>query len=178
MRWNIDAGHSTIEFGVKHLGISTVRGRFGKFEGHVDTDERGNPKAAEVVIDAASIDTNQPERDQHLKAPDFFDVEQYPTITFRSTSVKRGTDGQFEVVGQLTMHDVTRPVTFTGEVHPAIKDPWGNQRIAAQATGQLNRKDFGLAWSQLLETGAFVVGEDVRFTLEVEVVAAEKAVAV
>ena len=177
MRWNIDPGHSTVEFGVKHLGISTVRGRFGRFEGYVETDERGNPTTVDVVIDAASIDTNQPDRDKHLRSADFFDVEQYPTIRFRSASVKRGKDGRLELEGRLEMHGVTRPVSLVAEVQPTIKDPWSNQRIAGVATGKLDRKDFGLTWNQLLETGSFVVGEEVRFTLEVEVVAAREAVA-
>ena|SRR5712692_9956646 len=178
MRWNIDSGHSVVEFGVRHLGISTVKGRFGRFAGSIDTDERGTPKALEVVIDATSIDTNHPDRDQHLRSADFFDTERHPTITFRSTSVKRGQDNSCEIEGQLTMHGVTRPVTFRAVVQDSVKDPWGNRRIAGVGTGKLNRKEWGLTWNQVLETGAWLVGEDVRFNLEVEAVAAEATQAV
>src|ERR1700682_895756 len=135
MRWNIDTTHSAVEFGVKHLGISTVKGRFQKFEGFVDADEVGTPVALDVTIDAASIDTNQPDRDKHLRSPDFFDSEAFPTISFRSTAVKRVADEEYEIAGQLTMHGVSRPVTFKAETQPVVKSPWGDRRTAGVASG-------------------------------------------
>lgn len=178
MRWNIDPTHSVVEFGVKHLGIATVKGRFRTFKGAIETDAAGAPRSLEVSIDAASIDTNVADRDAHLRSGDFLDVERYPEISYRSTSVSPMGGGQYRIDGELTMRGVTRPVTFTAEVDQVVTDPWGNRRIAGRASGKLNRKEWGLTWSQLLETGSLVVGEEVKFTLEVEAVAEAAARAV
>ena len=175
MRWNIDAAHSIIEFGVKHLGISTTRGRFGKAEGFVEMDEKDTPTSLQVTIDAGSIDTNQADRDKHLRSADFFDVERFPTITFRSTVIRQVNDDEYEIIGQLSMHGIARPVTFRAEVEPVVKTPWGDRRKAGVASGKLNRKDWGLVWNQVLETGGLLVGEEVRFNLEVELVAVPAA---
>jgi polyisoprenoid-binding protein YceI len=177
MRWNIDAGHSAIEFGVKHLGISTTRGRFQKFSGHVETDAAGVPQQLEVRIDAASVDTNLTDRDKHLRSPDFFDVGLHPAITYRSSAVRRAGPNAYEIDGELTLRGVTKPVRFTATVEPAMVDPWGNQRVAGRATGKLNRKDWGLTWNSVLETGGLLVSDEVKFSLEVEVVAERAAVA-
>lgn len=175
MRWNIDTGHSAVEFGVKHLGIATVRGRFLKFTGQVETDAEGVPQQVDVAIDAASLDTNQPDRDTHLRSPDFFDVATYPTISYRSRAVRPVGDHAFEIDGSLTLHGVTKPVRFTATTEPSVQDPWGNRRVAGRATGTLSRKEWGLTWNSVLETGGLLVGDEIRFTLEVEVVAQRAA---
>jgi polyisoprenoid-binding protein YceI len=175
MQWSIDTAHSAIEFGVRHLGISTVKGRFREFEGTVETDAGGLPTAVNVAINAASIDTGVGDRDGHLRSPDFFDVAQHPRITFRSTAIAPVSADQVDISGELAMHGQTRPFTFRAELSGVATDPWGNRRVAGQATGTLNRKDWGLGWNQLLETGAFLVGEEVKFTLEIEALAAQPA---
>ena len=175
MQWNIDSTHSSIEFGVKHMGISTVRGRFREFSGSVDLDEDGVLRGVDATIAAPSIDTGVGQRDDHLRSPDFFDVARFPTITFQSTRVERVGEGRYRVTGDLTMHGHTHPVTFEVEVAEPVKDPWGNQRVAASVSGKLNRKDWGLTWNQVLELGALVVGEDVTFTFDVEAVAPQPA---
>lgn len=177
MRWDIDAGHSAVEFGVRHLGISTVKGRFQKFGGAVETDAAGVPTGIAVTIDAASIDTNVAERDAHLRSPDFFAAAEYPTIAYRSTAVRPLGGEAYEIEGELTMRGVSRPVTFRAEAGAAVTDPWGNRRLAGQATGKLNRKDWGLTYNQVLEAGGLLVGEDVKFSLEIEVVAERAAAA-
>jgi len=177
MRWNIDAGHSAVEFGVRHLGISTVKGRFQKFEGAVETDAAGVPTGIAVTIDTASIDTNVADRDAHLRSPDFFSAAEYPTIAYRSTAVRSLGGEAYEIAGELTMRGVSRPVTFRAAAGAAVLDPWGNRRIAGEATGKLNRKEWGLTWNQVLEAGGLMVGEDVKFTLDIEVVAERAAAA-
>jgi polyisoprenoid-binding protein YceI len=172
MLWNIDPTHTEVGFSVRHLGISNVRGRFQKFEGTVETDGAGAPTAIAVTIDASSIDTNVADRDHHLRSPDFLDVASHPTITFQSRRIAQRGEREFEVSGDLTVHGVTRAVSFQVEGEGSLTDPWGNRRIAATAKGKLNRKDFGLVWNQLLETGGLLVGDDVKFALEVELVAA------
>jgi len=173
MKWNIDTTHSAIEFGVRHLGISTVKGRFQQFEGTVETDERGAPVAVDVTIQAASIDTGVADRDNHLRSPDFFDVAANPLITFRSSAVRPVSGDEVEITGDLAMHGQTRRFSFRAEFGGAITDPWGGRRVAGQATGKLNRKDWGLGWNQLLEAGSLLVGEDVKFTLEIEALGAQ-----
>lgn len=177
MRWNIDAGHSAIEFGVKHLGISTTRGRFQKFSGHVEVDAEGVPQQVQVRIEAASVDTNMADRDKHLRSPDFFDVGLHPAITYRSSAVRPAGPNTYEIDGELTLRGVTKAVRFTATVEPAMVDPWGNERVAGRATGKLSRKDWGLTWNSVLETGGLLVSDEVKFTLEVEVVAERAAVA-
>jgi polyisoprenoid-binding protein YceI len=177
MRWNIDAGHSAVEFGVKHLGISTTRGRFQKFSGHVDTDAAGVPQRLEVTIDPASVDTNLADRDKHLRSPDFFDVGMHPAMIYHSTSVRPAGPNLYEIDGELTLRGVTKAVRFTASVEPAMVDPWGNRRVAGQAKGSLNRKDWGLTWNNLLEAGGLLVSDEVKFTIEIEVVAERAAVA-
>jgi polyisoprenoid-binding protein YceI len=171
MRWNIDPAHSVVEFGVKHLGIATVKGRFRKFQGTAETDPSGVLRSLDVSIDPASIDTNVEQRDAHLRSADFFDVEHYPEMTFRSRAITPAGQGTYRVEGDLTMRGVTRPVTLLVEAERPLTDPWGNTRIAARASGTLNRKNWGLAWNQVLETGGFVVGDEVKVNLEVEAVA-------
>ena len=167
--WNIDPAHSGVHFSVKHLVVATVRGQFDKVSGSVVIDPV-DPAGSSVhaVIDAASIDTREPQRDAHLRSPDFLDVERFPTIEFRSTKVARADDG-YAVTGDLTIHGVTRPVVLTVEAtDDEIRDHVGNVKRAATARTKINRKDFGLPWNVALETGGFVVGDEIRIEIDVE----------
>lgn len=166
----IDASHSEANFQVRHL-ITKVRGRFSDFAGTVAFDASAPERSVvEFTIQATSIDTNQKDRDAHLRSADFFEVEKYPTITFRSTSIAKQSDEVYAVTGDFTIRDVTRsvtlPVTFLG----TAKDPWGNERIAFETEYTLNRKDYGLTWNAALETGGFLVGDDVKVSLSVQAV--------
>jgi polyisoprenoid-binding protein YceI len=141
----------------------------------VDLDDGGGFRGVEATIAAKSIDTGVGQRDDHLRSTDFFDVERFPSIVFQSTRVERLAEGRYRVDGHLTMHGHTQPVTFEVEAAEPVRDPWGNQRVAASVTGKLNRKAWGLTWNQLLELGALMVGEDVTFTFDVEAVAPQPA---
>jgi polyisoprenoid-binding protein YceI len=170
--YQIDPAHSAAHFSVRHMMISNVRGDFTKVSGTVLLDAR-NPanSAVEALIDAASINTREAQRDTHLKSADFFDVEKYPEMAFRSKSVVAAEDGELRVKGDLTIHGVTREVTLTVEgPTPEAKDPWGNQRIGATATTKINRKDFGLGWNVALEAGGVLVGEDIRISIDIEAI--------
>jgi|SRR5579862_149421 len=172
--WNIDPVHSTAEFKVRHMMISNVKGHFGSVTGVIKLDEqnRANSKV-EASIDVASISTRDDQRDAHLKSPDFFHVENFPAITFVSTDITDKGDGEPTVEGDLTIRGVTRKVVLNVEgPTPPAKDPWGNTRIGLSATTKINRKDFGLNWNAALETGGFLVGEDVTINLEVQAVKA------
>ena len=171
--WTIDPGHSEASFAVKHLMISTVKGNFRNVSGTIVLDE-SDPAAArvEAVIDAASIDTRQEQRDTHLRSADFFDVEKYPSLTFRSTKVESLGKGQFRVLGDLTIRDVTKPVVLEVEETGRGKDPWGGDRVGYSATTKFDRTDFGLTWNQALEAGGIMVGNEVKVTLDVQAVLA------
>jgi polyisoprenoid-binding protein YceI len=177
MRWNIDPTHTSIEFSVKHLGIATVRGRFRKFDAVAEAGPDGQLKRVEATIEAASVDTGVDQRDDHLRSADFFDVAKFPQIRFLSTRIEPKGAGESLITGDLTLRGVTRPVNFTLEQGGAIKDPWGNQRVASTATGKLSRKEWGLIWNQLLELGGVAVSDEVKFTFEVQVVAAQAVAA-
>ena len=172
--WNIDPVHSVAEFKVKHMMISNVKGQFPKVSGILTLDESDLSKSrVEATIDASSIETRDPQRDAHLKSADFFDVEKFPTLFFKSTAVRPVKDGELSVEGDLTIHGVTRNVTFTVEgPTPAAKDPWGNMRVAVSATTKINRKDFGLTYNAVLETGGILVGDEVTITLDVQFIKA------
>ena len=168
--WKIDPAHSVAEFKVKHMMISNVKGRFTGVSGALYLDENNVANSRmEASIDAGSISTGDAQRDGHLKSADFFDVEQYPTLAFRSTRVVPEGEGELKAAGELTIHGVTREVTFAveGPTAPA-KDPWGNMRVGVSATTKINRKDFGLTWNAALETGGILVGDEVTITLEVQ----------
>ena len=170
----IDASHTEVGFKVRHNTISWVKGSFGKVEGAVSWDKDAPQKtSATITIDMASVDTAHSKRDDHLRGEDFFDVARFPTATFTSSGVKMvGTDGSFELKGQLDLHGVSKPVTLTVEpMAGPVKDPWGNTRIGTTATVTINRQDWGVSWSKLLDTGGLVVGDDVHLTLEVELIA-------
>jgi polyisoprenoid-binding protein YceI len=168
--WAIDPAHTSVEFAVKHLMISTVRGRFSDLSGTVELDDQ-NPAGStvEVRIDVASIDTRQADRDAHLRSADFFDVEHFPTMRFMSTRIVRDGDA-LRVEGDLTIRGVTRPVALRVTEEGRTQDPWGNERVGYSASTRINRRDFGLTWNQALETGGFVVGDEVKISADVEVV--------
>ncbi len=171
-RWQIDPAHSAAHFSVRHLMISNVRGEFTKLSGSAVIDPT-NPanSSVEVTIDAASVNTREPQRDAHLRSPDFFDVAKYPAITFRSTQVEAHGVDNLKVTGDLTIHGVTHPVTLDVEgPTPPVKDPWGNIRAGVTATAKINRKDFGVAFNALTETGGVVVGDEVKITIEAELI--------
>jgi polyisoprenoid-binding protein YceI len=170
--WNLDPVHSVAEFKVKHMMISNVKGKFAGVSGWITFDEAEVTNShVEATIDAVTISTGDPQRDAHLKSADFFDVEAYPTLSFKSTGVKRTADDELAVTGDLTIHGVTRPVVFNveGPTAPA-KDPWGNTRVGLSAVTKINRKDFGLTYNSALETGGILVGEEVTITLDVQFV--------
>ena len=171
--WNIDAAHSEVEFAVKHLMISTVKGRFGTVSGSItlNADDLAASRV-DADIDVASIDTRQEQRDAHLRSADFFDVENYPVMTFRSRSIEPGGENEFSVTGDLTIRGVTKSVVLAVEETGRGGDPWGGQRIGFTARTKINRSDFGLTWNQALETGGVVVGDDIRINLEIEAVQA------
>ncbi len=172
--WNIDPVHTVAEFKVKHMMISNVKGQFTAVQGALTLNEKSLTEShVEATIDAASINTRDPQRDAHLKSADFFDAEKFPTLSFTSTRVSRVGDGELSVTGDLTLHGVTRPVVFTVEGPTAPgKDPWGNTRRGVSATTKINRKDFGLTWNAALETGGILVGEEVTITLDVQFIKA------
>lgn len=165
----IDATHTNVEFAVKHLMISTVKGRFSDVSGTVTIPELGEP-SVDVTIKAASIDTRLDARDNHLRSADFFDVEKFPTLRFVSTKATRTPDG-YALTGNLTIKDVTRPVTLSVTAEGAVVDPWGNSKSGFAATGTINRTEFGLTWNAALETGGVLVGEEIKLHFDVELVA-------
>jgi polyisoprenoid-binding protein YceI len=170
-KWQIDATHSAAEFAVKHLMISTVKGHFADVTGTVTTDDNDPTKATvDVSIGVASIDTREPKRDAHLRSPDFFDVEKFPKMTFKSTRVEGSIDDDFKLVGNLTMHGVTREVTLNVEPSGHVKDPWGGERAGFAASTKINRKDFGLTWNMALEAGGVMVSDVVKISIELELV--------
>lgn len=172
--WNIDPVHTTAEFKVRHMMITSVKGHFTGVTGVLTLNEQDITKShVEASIDAASINTREADRDTHLKSADFLDVEKFPTMTFVSTRVTRKGEGEAQVEGDLTIHGVTRKVEFAVEgPTPPGKDPWGNTRIGWTATTKINRKDFGLNWNAALETGGILVGDDVTITFDVEAIKA------
>ena len=172
--WKLDPAHSAAEFKVKHMMISNVKGSFSGLTGVLTEHQTDSTlSSVEASIDLATVNTGDAQRDGHLKSADFFDIEKYPTMTFKSTQVKRNGEGEYKVTGDLTVHGVTRPVSFAVEGPSAPgKDPWGNTRIGLSATTKINRKDFGLAWNSALETGGVLVGEDVAITLDVQFIKA------
>lgn len=173
MSLKLDTTHSSLEFSVRHMGLATVKGQFKDFSVDAEVADEGTPRSVRVVIDAASIDTGSADRDAHLRSADFFAVDKNPQIVFESTQFNE--DGpDYLVTGSLTMNGVTKPVTFRAQVSGPVKDPWGNDRFAAELEGQLDRRDFGLTWNQVLEAGALLVSERVRFNAAVQLVRAPK----
>lgn len=169
-KFTLDAAHSQVGFAVRHMMIAKVRGRFSSVSGTLEIAEDPSESTVEVDVDLASIDTRDEQRDGHLKSPDFFDVENHPRLTFRSTGISPGHGDDFKLHGELTVRSVTHPVTLDASFNGAGVDPWGNQRVGFDATGVLNREDFGLTWNQALETGGVLVGRDATIEIEAEFV--------
>ena len=174
--WNIDTTHSSIGFTVRHMVFAKVRGRFASWHGALTLDPSDLTQArVEVEIDAASIDTGVADRDNHLRSPDFFDVEQFGQLRFVSTKVEAAGGERYRVHGELTIRDVTKAVVLEAEYAGQAKDPWGNQRVAFTAKTTVDRREFGLTWNQVLEAGGVLVGERIEIELEVQAVQAAEA---
>ena len=169
MQWTIDNTHALVEFSVKHMAISTVKGHFKSFTATGETNEAGLPTAVQMEIDAASVFTNNDQRDGHLKSDDFFGVEKYPTLSFKSTRIT-GTGDDLTIEGEMTIKGVTKPLTLTGELSRTVTDPWGNQRNSLAVTGKLSREAFGLTWNMALEFGGLMVSDEVKLHIEAEAV--------
>lgn len=174
--WNIDPSHSGVHFTVRHMVVSKVRGAFTRWQGTIQFDEK-DPAAGKVsvLIEAPSIDTREEKRDAHLRSPDFFDVEKYPTLGFESTKVEKLDGERLRITGDLTIRGITKQVALDAEYLGGGKDPWGNERIGFEARTTISRKDFGLSWNQVLEAGGVLVGEKIEIALDVQAVAAKAA---
>jgi polyisoprenoid-binding protein YceI len=171
MAWTIDTAHSEVNFAVRHMMISNVRGRFEKFSGSVNFNTAEPEKSSvEVKIEAASINTKEPNRDGHLRSADFFDAEKYPYLTFASTRVVKESENTGKVYGNLTIKDITRPVILNVEYSGMAKSPWGTYSAGFTATTKINRKEWGLTWNKSLETGGMLVGDEITINIELEIV--------
>jgi polyisoprenoid-binding protein YceI len=168
--WVIDSTHSTVQFIARHMMISKVRGRFREFSGTITMAEVPEASSVDVVIMAASIDTGDEDRDRHLRSAEFLDVERFPEIRYRSTTVQAEEEGRWAVTGELTIRDVTRPVTLGVEFCGAAVDPWSNTRAGFLATTEINREDFHITWNQALEAGGFLLGKGIRIELDIEAI--------
>jgi polyisoprenoid-binding protein YceI len=166
----LDASHTHVGFAVRHLMVSKVRGRFASLAGTVTVAPDPLESSVEVSVDVASVDTREEARDAHLRSPDFFDAERYPTMTFRSSKVTSKGGARYLVDGELTIRGVTRPVALDVDFEGVVADPWGNERIGFSARTEIDREDFGLTWNQALETGGVVVGKKVTIDIEAEAV--------
>jgi polyisoprenoid-binding protein YceI len=169
-QWKLDQTHTSVEFSAKHLMITTVKGRIADVEGTIEIDEK-NPRnsTVEAVLKAASIDSRTTQRDDHLRSADFLDVAKYPDIKFRSTRID-GDKNEFKLTGDLTIRDVTRPITLDVTFEGETKDPWGGERAGFSAKGKFDRRDFGLTWNVALEAGGLTVGNEIKINLEVEAI--------
>ena len=167
--WQLDAAHTSVEFAVRHLMISTVKGRFGDVSGTL-TGSLDDPHSvsADITIGVESIDTRQGQRDAHLRSPDFFDALKWPTIRFNGNRIEGDVNGDFSLVGDLTIRDVTREVKLDVTNEGSVKDPWGSSRIGFSAKTKIDRRDFGLTWNQALETGGIVVGDEIKISVDAE----------
>jgi len=166
--FDLDASHSLVGFAVRHLMVSKTRGRFGAVSGVVTVAEDPLESTVDISIDVASISTGDDKRDEHLRSPDFFDAEQYPTITFKSTRIADHHKGRFVLEGDLTVHGITRPVVLEATLEGVSGTPWGTEAVGFSARGEVNREDFGLTWNQALETGGVLVGKTATLEIEAE----------
>jgi polyisoprenoid-binding protein YceI len=169
-RWKIDPSHSEVQLVVRHMMVAKVRGRFREFAGTIRVAEVPEESSVETTIKAASIDTGDPNRDAHLRGPDFLDVERYPEITYRSTSVRHNDGDRWDVTGDLTVRGVTRTITIDVEFCGLVTDPWGNLRAGILGNTEIDREDFDLTWNQALDSGGFVLGKGVKVDLDIEAV--------
>ena len=168
--WTVDPTHSNVEFSVKHLGIATVKGAFREFEGTLVVGEDLASASVAGTVKVASVDTNEPQRDEHLRSADFFDAAAHPELTFASTAIRPVDEDTLEIDAELTMRGVTNPITLTAEVQGYEQDPWGNERVGLEITGQLNRGDYGMTFNQALGSGNMLVSDKVRLSLDVSAV--------
>jgi polyisoprenoid-binding protein YceI len=168
--WKIDPAHSSVEFSVRHLGIATVRGHFEEFEGSLVVGEDLAGARAYGTVSAASVTTNEGQRDAHLRSEDFFHAEVHPELSFESTSIRAIDENSFEIEGELTMRGVTRPIRLNAEVQGTEIDPWGNERVGLEVTGQLNRGDWGMTFNQALGSGNVLVSDRVKLSLDISAV--------
>ena len=168
--WEVDPAHSSVEFSVKHMGIANVRGRFTEFEGAVEIGDTVSSSTARGSVKVASIDTNDEQRDGHLRSPDFFDVDAFPQLTFESTRVEPIDEDSTRVFGNLTMHGITREVKLDVMLQGTDTDPWGNDRAGVEVQGTLNRKDFDMQLNQALGSGNALVGDKVRIALDISAI--------
>jgi polyisoprenoid-binding protein YceI len=168
--WAVDPSHSTVGFSVKHLGIATVRGQFEQFEGTLEIDDDLSAARANGTIQAASVDTNEAARDEHLRSADFFGAEANPEIRFESKAIRPLDEDTFEIEGDLSMSGVTNPVTLTAVVEGTETDPWGNDRVGLEVTGRINRGDWNMTFNQALGSGNLLVGEKVTLSLDISAV--------
>jgi len=178
MNWKIDNAHSHVQFSVRHMMISTVRGEFEKFQGNIDFDQE-NPENSEIdiKIDAASINTREADRDNHLRSADFLNVEEYPYLFFKSKRVEQTTEDKGQVIGDLTIRGITNEVVMDVTFHGLAKSPWGATSAGFSASTRINRKDWDLTWNQALETGGVLVGDAVKINIEAELIRQDEAVA-
>jgi len=168
--YNVDPAHSNVGFEVRHMGIATVRGKFGTFEGKIDAT--GDSPVLEGSVEVATIDTGEANRDGHLKSPEFFDVDQHSHITFKSTEVSPASDGQVTFQGEITIKGITKPIELSGDLAENGQDPWGNERVGLELVGVIDRRDFDLKWNQTLPNGNLLVAHDVKLLVSVSAVKA------
>jgi polyisoprenoid-binding protein YceI len=166
--YNVDPSHSNVGFEVRHMGIATVRGRFGAFEGTIDAS--GDAPVLKGTVDVATIDTGDANRDGHLKGPEFFDADQHPQISFHSTATEVGGAGQITLRGEITIKGITKPIELTGEIAENGEDPWGNERVGLELTSAIDRRDFDLKWNQTLPNGNLLVANEVKLLVSVSAV--------
>jgi polyisoprenoid-binding protein YceI len=168
--WSVDPAHSKVAFAVKHMGIATVRGEFKEFEGTLEIGDEISSAKAYGAVKVQSVDTNEPQRDEHLRSPDFFDTAQYPELSFESTEIEQLDDEEFRITGNLTLHGVTAAVVLHAEVQGTDVDPWGNERVGLEITGQLSRGDYGMKFNQALGSGNMLVADKVKLALDISAV--------
>jgi polyisoprenoid-binding protein YceI len=166
--WAVDPAHSSVGFQVKHMGIATVRGKFSEFEGTLEIGDES--VKAYGTVKTASVDTNEPARDEHLRSADFFDVASHPELRFESTSVEKLDDEEYRITGQLTMHGLTKEIVLHADVQGTDVDPWGNERVGLEVTGQLSRGDFDMKFNQALGSGNMLVSDKVKLVLDISAV--------
>lgn len=170
MKWNLDAAHSNVGFSVRHMGFSTVRGSFNEFSVEVETDDAFAPTRVTAQIPVTSINTANENRDAHLASADFFDAENHPNVTFESTNITKTGTNTYDIEGTLSMAGHSQPFTLHTEIEGPITDPWGKQRLSSELSGTFKRSEWGLTWNQALEAGGFLVSDDVKFDIALQVV--------
>ena len=173
--WRFDKAHTNLGFLARHLMVTKVRGRFNEFDGTIHIGERPEDSHVEVVVKTASVETGSNDRDTHLRSPDFFDVERYPEMTFRSTKIEQTGDTSLRIAGDLTIRDVTRPITFDADFDGLVATPWGSKAAAFSATAEVEREQWGLTWNVALESGGWVVSKKVRINIDAEITPATAA---